>query len=296
MILGEQASFSNKLTGKFPVFNSYGGGRFLYQYQSSNYNVISFEQKSIKTKYNNPITQNITARGLGKTTITVKAWATNEDIENSGSYYIGELSFDVEVVDNLDPTGISLSETEILTHVGENTTVEAILTPDDVRTNVSWSSSDESIATVNNGKITRKGRGNAVIQATTSNGLLAKCYVTVLGEEDYHHVKIGDLYYDLNRNDMTATVVHERDFYAEDEDAYFEKEENNYIQGDVVVPSNVNWFDREFKVNKIGRSAFYQCDITFIQMPNTLISIDGGAFYETKLTNIIIPESVNTIG
>ena len=46
-----------------------------------------------------------------------------------------------------------------------------------------WTSSDESVATVENGVVTAKAEGIAVIVATTSNGLIASCSVTVQNAE-----------------------------------------------------------------------------------------------------------------
>ena len=42
-----------------------------------------------------------------------------------------------------------------------------------------WSSSNENIMEVDNGKIICKNRGTAIIVATASNGLKASCIVTI---------------------------------------------------------------------------------------------------------------------
>ena len=60
-------------------------------------------------------------------------------------------------------------------------TLKVTFTPDDTtETTVMWSSSDETVATVDeNGVVTAVGPGTATITATTLNGLTATCEVTV---------------------------------------------------------------------------------------------------------------------
>lgn len=47
---------------------------------------------------------------------------------------------------------------------------------------LTWTSSNENVATVENGVITAIGRGSAYITATSSNGVQTSCYVDVYGE------------------------------------------------------------------------------------------------------------------
>ncbi len=77
-------------------------------------------------------------------------------------------------------TDIKLSKTELSLNVGESANLFANVTPVDASdTNVTWSSSDESIATVENGVVTAISGGVCEIIATTHNGLQAICNVTV---------------------------------------------------------------------------------------------------------------------
>ncbi|MDE6485097.1 MAG: Ig-like domain-containing protein [Duncaniella sp.] len=81
----------------------------------------------------------------------------------------------------VEPTQIEVSfEAEQLTE-GEDVTLKVTFTPDDTtETTVMWSSSDETVATVDeNGVVTAVGPGTATITATTLNGLTATCEVTV---------------------------------------------------------------------------------------------------------------------
>lgn len=58
---------------------------------------------------------------------------------------------------------------------------------------LTWTSSNENVATVENGVITAIGRGTAYISATSSNGVHTTCYVEVFGEAK--PVKVTGLYF-----------------------------------------------------------------------------------------------------
>lgn len=87
-----------------------------------------------------------------------------------------------------DPTGITLPST-IKLKVGESLTMNPILTPSNAATTFMWSSSDTSIATVNeSGVIEGVGVGVTTINVETSNGLSASCEVTVNIQYDPNEV------------------------------------------------------------------------------------------------------------
>ena len=83
-------------------------------------------------------------------------------------------------------TGISLSSSELSGQVGETKTLTAEVSPSDAgNKNVSWSSSDNSIAAVESGKVTLKASGTAQITARTDDGgYEAVCRVTVSAASD----------------------------------------------------------------------------------------------------------------
>lgn len=74
------------------------------------------------------------------------------------------------VLDAVPCTGISLSSnSQAFTAIGATATITATLTPADTTDVLSWSSSDNSVASVANGVITSVGNGSATITATCGN-------------------------------------------------------------------------------------------------------------------------------
>ena len=76
---------------------------------------------------------------------------------------------------------IELSESEKKLNVGKSFTITATVKPDNAwNRTVTWSSSDPSIATVDeNGTVTAIAEGEAIITAESADGVKAECKVTV---------------------------------------------------------------------------------------------------------------------
>ena len=76
---------------------------------------------------------------------------------------------------------IELSESEKKLNVGKSFTITATVKPDNAwNRTVTWSSSDPSIATVDeNGTVTAIAKGEAIITAESADGVKAECKVTV---------------------------------------------------------------------------------------------------------------------
>lgn len=67
--------------------------------------------------------------------------------------------------------------------------------------------------------------------------------------------------------------------------------------GAITIPASVTYNGATYTVTAIGRSAFDDCFLTSIILPNSIISIGEAAFILCSyLTNIEIPNSVTTIG
>lgn len=83
-------------------------------------------------------------------------------------------------VSTIKVTGISLNESSIEIKTGSRFELIAIIHPEDAYADVVWSSSVNSVATVNNGIVDAIGVGNCVVTATTTDGQFkASCLVAV---------------------------------------------------------------------------------------------------------------------
>lgn len=79
-----------------------------------------------------------------------------------------------------EPTGISIQKS-LTINVGESYTLVPTFYPSGTSSNVSWSTSNASVASVSgSGRVHGVSEGNATIYATTSNGYSASCFVTVV--------------------------------------------------------------------------------------------------------------------
>ena len=106
----------------------------------------------------------VTAKKSGTATITAKAGSC-----------IAECTVSVSV----DVESVTLDKTSLELVVGETAQLTATVKPDDATDkNVSWSSSDESVAKVDNGRVTAVKAGKATITAKCG-GKTAECTVTV---------------------------------------------------------------------------------------------------------------------
>lgn len=86
---------------------------------------------------------------------------------------------------NIPVEGVALDKKDAVLKIGETTALKAAVTPENATNkNVSWSSSDEKIATVKDGVVTAVSEGTTAITVTTEDGgKTAVCNVTVSGEK-----------------------------------------------------------------------------------------------------------------
>ncbi len=77
-------------------------------------------------------------------------------------------------------TGISLNKTSCTLEKGKTVNLTASIQPSSAaEKTVTWSTSDERVATVSDGRVTARAAGTATITAKTANGKTATCKVTV---------------------------------------------------------------------------------------------------------------------
>jgi len=97
-------------------------------------------------------------------------------------------------------------------YIGESLALSAIITPENVdNPSIVWSSSNEDIATVINGKVQLKSEGKVEIKATASNGVAGKVFLNVK-EKYVESVEITDAEKDIFLGEvhtLTAAITPE---------------------------------------------------------------------------------------
>ena len=88
------------------------------------------------------------------------------------------------IVKDVPITSITLDKNEAEILIDETIELNATITPEDTTDSkeITWSSSNPDVATVENGKVVGISNGESIITGTTSNGLTATCNVKVNGK------------------------------------------------------------------------------------------------------------------
>ena len=111
---------------------------------------------------------------------------------------------------NVAVTGVTLDKSEVSITVGKTATLTATITPSNATNkNVSWTSSDEGVATVENGVVTAVAEGSATITVTTEDGKYsASCEVSALpdGGETTYSYKFTSKDWGATLNDTEANL------------------------------------------------------------------------------------------
>lgn len=153
--------------------------------KSSNESIVyALEQHTSSS--NGKIKISVWANKIGSTTITIR------DDANSSSTTVKV------TVSSCKATGVSLNKSSIQLEKGGTETLTATINPTNASNkNVTWSSSNTSVATVSSsGKITAKGKGTAIITVKTEDGgHTATCEVNVTEPKLTVSASIGIGYY-----------------------------------------------------------------------------------------------------
>ena len=103
----------------------------------------------------------------------------NYYIKVSRGYYHSDIDYSFSINAVTSPTSVKITPTSLTLGAGESCTLTKSVYPSNASTSYTWSSSNTSVATVSNGKVTTKKSGTAYITVKTSNGKTAQCKVTV---------------------------------------------------------------------------------------------------------------------
>ena len=126
------------------------------------------------TAANSMVGKEVVAYGYGK-----KFNGTPELTTYTGHNPANPLVYEIN---DPEPTAIELDKASASIEVGETVALTASLIPNNAVATIIWESSDESVATVNNGVVTGVSGGQAIITAKTSEfDLDVECVVTVSG-------------------------------------------------------------------------------------------------------------------
>ena len=177
-------------------------------------------------------------------------------------------------------SAIELSESEKTVFVGDTFTITATVKPEDAfNRTVTWSSSDPSIATVDeNGTVTAIAKGEAIITAESADGVKAECKVTVEKKvaaielsESEKTVFVGDTF------TITATVKPEDAFnrtvtWSSSDPSIATVDENGTVtaiaKGEAIITAeSADGVTAECKVTVEKKDGFFKTLLKIITAP-----------------------------
>lgn len=190
--IGEQFDFNSSLPQGTASYNTV--------YSSSNPNIVNVKAGGGLA----------TGNATGTATITVKT-------------YNGKTAT-CQVTVKKAPTGITLDKSSVTLGIGDYITLNSKLPSGAASNVVTYTSSDTSIATINDsGAVTAKNTGTVTITAKTYNGKTAVCKITVKNapasvtlNKNKITMGIGESF-DFNSSIPSGTASYNRSFYSYDE-------------------------------------------------------------------------------
>ena len=253
----------------------------------------------------------VTALKVGNATITAK---TDDGGKTATCKVIVETK-DIPV------TGVTLDKTSYEMTEGDEFTLTATVNPENATNkNISWSSSNTSVATVENGKVKALKTGTATITVKTEDGgKVASCEVTVMHDKSKDPIEFADeiikeicvTTFDTNNDgeisyaeaavveDLSKMTLRKKTFISFDEFQYFTsvtKIPSSYFEGCSALTS----ITIPMSVKSIGQGAFYNCfKLEKVDnLSNCQINrIESFTFFQCKnLLNVTLPDGVNFIG
>lgn len=232
----------------------------------------------------------VTARRGGQATITV----TTADGSKTATCTVR-----VKIQIGEPVQSVGLNKTELALEVGKTGTLEAKVEPSDATNkNVTWSSSNPEVATVDNGVVTAVSAGEAIITVTTEDGAkTATCKVTVNAPQTVPvtGVTLDKTSLDLKTGDnttLTATVNPES---ATNKDVTWisDKPEIAAVEGGTVTAKAAGTAIIAVTTIDGGKIATCKVTVTPKTVPVSGIQVQGAASIyvgdTTKLTATVTP-------
>ena len=187
---------------------------------------------------------------------------------------------------------VTINKTEIEMFEGETEELVATVKPDDASDKtVTWSTSDASIATVEEGKIVAIKAGTTTISAKAGDKT-ATCNVSVKHDPMKDAITFAD-------TNIKAALIKAFDENGDGELSYGEAAKATSIEGVFGTTKTYTSFD-EFQyftgVNVVPSSIFEGWTITSIIIPESVNSFGSSAFKDcVKLSSLIIPGSITSL-
>ena len=240
-------------------------------------------EASITEKTSLHLSANITPEDVTDPTVT---WASSDEsvatVDEEGmvsALQPGAVTITASTVNGLTATStvkvvaaaipvktITLTRTKVDIELGRSITLRPNIAPANATDkSVTWTSSDEKVATVSStGVVNTLTLGTATITVTTTNGLSATCAVTVVPRTEI----VGGLIYEIipggGEDGKDAVKVIGGD---SDDD------------GVIRIPDEVEVDGEIYPVTEIGEGAFKdRTDITRVVIPSTVVTVGKEAF------------------
>lgn len=201
----------------------------------------------------------------------------------------------------IDAAGIVLDRSALTLAPEETVTLSATVYPENATDkSVTWTSSDESIATVANGVVTAVAEGETVITAATANNVYTvSCDVTVISSvvDDGNVVVSGTCGGEGDGTNLTWMLTSDGTLIISGTGVMAD-----YSATDVAPWSSYTDSIKRVIMNEgvstVGADTFRDCkNLVFVEIPDTVTSIGRNAFVScSSLSAVDIPESVSSIG
>ena len=208
----------------------------------------------------------VTAKKAGKATVTVQ---TEDGAKKAACI--------VTVVAKIIPvTGVTIDRERVEMLEGESVKLVATILPGNATNkDISWNSSNNSVASVSDGNVTANKAGSATITAKTVEGsFTAICQITVKHDSQNDPISFADA---LIKEKLVAAF----DKNGDGEISYGEAAAVTSIQdvfGSLKAYTSFDEFQHFTSVKKIPKNCFENSLLTSIVMPESLVTIENNAF------------------
>ena len=227
----------------------------------------------------------VTAIGAGETTIT----ATTEDGEKTAECVVTVIEESDPEPEEIPVESVELDVQNVILKIGETTTLTATITPDNATNkNVTWSSENEDIASVNNGIVTAVGPGETMITVTTEDGeKTAECTILVIEPEpeEIHVEKVElnlqDISLEIGEKATLVAVITPND--ATNKNVTWASEDENIASVEEGIVTAIRPGETTITVTTEDGEKTAECKITVIEQKEELISTISYDY--TELTN-----------